>query len=304
MHQIAPCHYWREGADGESESDYALRAAAELENKILQLGAENVAAFIAEPVVGATLGAVCAPPGYFRRVRGICEKYGVLMILDEVMCGMGRTGTLFACEMEYVAPDMICLAKGLGAGVMPIGATLCTGEIYQTIAGGSGAFRHGHTYCAHPTSCAAGLAALGEIIKLLPQVRDNNLLLQLRAAFGKHRHIGDIRGRGLFIGMEFTRTAKTPFAASNQIYAKVQRAAFAEGLMVYALGGCADGINGDHILIAPPFIFSTISPHLPTESAVLRFCKCPDDICGNLPFAITELCLQLHIRLFDGGEFG
>ena len=201
MHQIAPCHYWREGADGESESDYALRAAAELENKILQLGAENVAAFIAEPVVGATLGAVCAPPGYFRRVRGICEKYGVLMILDEVMCGMGRTGTLFACEMEYVAPDMICLAKGLGAGVMPIGATLCTGEIYQTIAGGSGAFRHGHTYCAHPTSCAAGLAALGEIIKLLPQVRDNNL--QLRAAFGKHR-FSRIRGR--FIG--WNRTAK------------------------------------------------------------------------------------------------
>ena len=162
------------------------------------------------------------------------------MILDEVMCGMGRTGTLFACEMEYVAPDMICLAKGLGAAVMPIGATLCTGEIYQTIAGGSGAFRHGHTYCAHPTSCAAGLAALGEIIKLLPQVRDNNLLLQLRAAFGKHRHIGDIRGARLFIGMDSPAPKRLLRAMQRRDRAKVQR--FNRRTLVNALGGCADGM--------------------------------------------------------------
>ena len=256
MHFISPCHYWREAEKGETEADYAIRAADELEEKILLLGAENVAGFVAETVVGATLGAVCASTGYFRRIREICDKYGVLMILDEVMCGMGRTGALFACESEGAQPDMICLAKGLGAGVMPIGATLCGGAIFDRINNSGGVFRHGHTYCGHPAACAAGVAALAEINKLLPQVRNNNLLTQLRAAFGDHPHIGDIRGRGLFIGMEFTRNAKTPFAASNHIYAAVQRAAFAGGLMVYALGGCADGKSGDHILIAPPFIFT------------------------------------------------
>ncbi|MGI9338877.1 MAG: aspartate aminotransferase family protein [Gammaproteobacteria bacterium] len=256
MHFISPCHYWREGKKGESEGEYAKRAAGELEEKIVLLGAENVAAFVAETVVGATLGAVCPSPGYFRRVRDICDRYGILMILDEVMCGMGRTGTLFACEQEGVEPDIICLAKGLGAGVMPIGAALCTGAIYDAISEGGGVFRHGHTYSGHPTSCAAGVAALGEIIKLLPKVQSSNLLTQLQEAFGHHPHIADIRGRGLFIGMEFTRRAKTPFNAGDKIHLAVQRAAFAEGLMVYALGGCADGKNGDHILIAPPFIFT------------------------------------------------
>lgn len=256
MHFISPCHYWREGKEGESEADYAMRAADELEEKIMQLGAGNVAAFVAETVVGATLGAACPSPGYFRRIREICDRHNVLLILDEVMCGMGRTGFLFACEREGIAPDIICLAKGLGAGVMPIGAALCSGRVYEAISQGSGAFRHGHTYCGHPAACAAGVAAVGEITKLLPQVRDNNLLQQLQEAFGGHPHIGDIRGRGLFVGMEFTRRGKQPFAAGRQIHAAVQKAAFAEGLMVYALGGCANGKSGDHILIAPPFIFT------------------------------------------------
>lgn len=257
-HFISPCHYWRESREGESEDAYTLRVADELEDKIKELGAETVVAFIAETVVGATLGAVCASPGYFGRVREICDRYGVLLILDEVMCGMGRTGTLFACEQEDIAPDIVCLAKGLGAGVMPIGAALCGGEIYETIAQGSGYFRHGHTYCAHATACAASLAAVGEIEKLLPNVNvvGGELFAKLKAEFGAHANIGDIRGRGMFVGMEFTLEGKTPFPAERQIHAAVKQAAFDEGLMVYAMGGCADGFQGDHILIAPPFIFT------------------------------------------------
>ncbi len=257
-HFVPPCHYWREGKEGESESEYAARAANELENKINELGAETVAAFVAETVGGATVGAVPPPPGYFRRIREICDRNGMLLILDEVMCGMGRTGALFACKKEGVAPDIVCLAKGLGAGVMPIGAALCGEEIYDALAGGSGFFRHGHTYCAHPAACAAGLAALGEIEKLLPNARavGKQLMSLLKENFGAHPNVGDIRGRGMFIGMEFTREGKTPFPAEKRIHSQVQRAAFAEGLMVYGAGGCADGKEGDHILIAPPFIFS------------------------------------------------
>ncbi|MBE8157972.1 MAG: aspartate aminotransferase family protein [Betaproteobacteria bacterium] len=256
-HHIAPCHYWRFGEDEETAEEYARRAAAELEQKIAELGAETVVAFIAETVAGATLGAVAAEKGYFQRVREICNRHGVLLILDEVMCGMGRTGALFACETERIAPDIICLAKGLGAGVQPIGAALCTEEIYQTIKNGSGIFRHGHTYIGHAAACAAALAALGEIEKLLPNVRalGEKLRENLQNTLGAHPHVADIRGRGMFIGVEFTQSGKTPFAAEKKIYAAVQRAAFAEGLMVYGGGGTADGKKGDHILIAPPFIF-------------------------------------------------
>lgn len=256
-HHIAPCHFWRYGEDGETAQAYARRAADELEQKITQLGAATVAAFVAETVVGATLGAAAAAEGYFRRVRDICDRHGVLLILDEVMCGMGRTGTLFACEQEKIAPDLVCLAKGLAAGVQPIGATLCTDEIYQTVKNGSGAFRHGHTYIGHSAACAAACAALGEIEKLLPKVRamGEKLHTVLHENFGAHPHVADIRGRGMFIGIEFTQAGKTPFPAAQKIHAAVQQAAFAEKLMVYGGGGTADGVCGDHILIAPPFIF-------------------------------------------------
>ena len=256
-HHIAPCHYWREGESGESAEDYARRAADELENKIHRLGGGNVIAFVAETVVGATMGAVAAEAGYFKRVRDICNRHGVLLILDEVMCGMGRTGSLFACERENIAPDILCLAKGLGAGVQPVGAALCSEAIYRTLQNGSGAFRHSHTYGGHPAACAAALAALPEIEKLLPNVRvvGETLRAGLRDAFGNHRHVADIRGRGLFIGMEFAEKGKTPFAAEKKVYAAAQRAAFEEGLMVYGGGGSADGACGDHLLIAPPFIF-------------------------------------------------
>jgi len=260
MSHVDACHYWRWGEPGESPEDYGQRIANQLEARILQLGPESVAAFIAEPVVGATLGAVAPVPGYFRRIREICDQYGVLLILDEVMCGMGRTGSLFASEQEGIAPDIVCIAKGLGAGYQPIGAMLCTGRIYEAIASGSGFFQHGHTYLGHPVACAASLAVLDEIDRqrLLPRVRERGeaLLQALRDEFRSQPHVGDVRGRGLFIGVEMvaSRDDKRAFDPALCIHAKLKQAALAEGLMTYPMGGTVDGQYGDHILLAPPFI--------------------------------------------------
>ena len=259
MHHIDPCHYWRFGRDGESEFDYGQRVANQLEEKILDLGPETVAAFIAEPVVGATMGAVPAVEGYFKRIREICDTYGVLLILDEVMCGMGRVGTLFACEQEGVAPDMICIAKGLGAGVQPIGAMLCSDKIYGALEAGSGFFQHGHTYLGHPVAARAALAVLTEFerLDLLKNVRETGALLEtaLTGRFGNRAHVGDIRGRGLFIGLELVdnRLTKTPFDPRLNIAARIKKAAMAEGLMCYPMGGTVDGLRGDHVLLAPPY---------------------------------------------------
>ena len=157
---IDPCYEYRLRHEGESPEEYGRRAADALEAEIQRLGPENVMGFMAEPVVGATGGALAPAPGYFQRIREICDRHGVLLILDEVMCGMGRTGTLFACEQDGVRPDILCVAKGLGAGYQPIGAMLCTAEIYDTIAQGSGFFQHGHTYMGHPAAAAAGKAVV------------------------------------------------------------------------------------------------------------------------------------------------
>lgn len=257
---ISPCYAYREQHEGECEEDYGLRAANELEAEIQRLGAENVMAFIAEPVVGATAGAVPAVKGYLQRVREICNKYGILLILDEVMCGMGRTGFLYACTQDGVAPDILCIAKGLGAGYQPIGAMLCSQKIYETIEQGSGLFQHGHTYMGHPTACAAGVAVLTAIQErdLLSQVITQGQKLDslLREVFGQHPHIGDIRGRGLFRGLELVqdRESKTPFDPNKGLNKLIKKAAFAEGLICYPMGGTIDGRNGDHILLAPPFI--------------------------------------------------
>jgi hypothetical protein len=219
-----------------------------------------VIAFIAEPVVGATMGAVPPVPGYFRAVREICDRYGMLLILDEVMCGMGRTGTLFACEQEEVRPDLVTIAKGLGAGYQPIGATLVSGAIYEAIVAGSGFFQHGHTYMAHPTACAAGLAVQQAIAEeqLLGRVRQQGARLHelLTQRLGGHAHVGDIRGRGLFWGLELVadRASKRPFAPERRLHARVKSEALARGLMCYPGGGTIDGARGDHVLIAPPFI--------------------------------------------------
>ncbi len=257
---IAPCYEYVGRAEGESSADYGLRAAQELEDEILRLGGDTVMAFMAEPVVGATLGAVPAVEGYFKRIREICDKYGVLLILDEVMCGMGRTGHLFACNADGIAPDILCIAKGLGAGYQPIGAMLCSSHIYDTIALGTGFFQHGHTYLGHPVAAAAALAVVREMLDqdLIAQVnaRGTYLEAQLRQRFGQHPHIGDIRGRGLFWGLEFVaeRETKTPFDPKHGLAGKLKKAAFEEGLICYPMPGTRDGKVGDHVLLAPPFI--------------------------------------------------
>ncbi len=259
---VAPCYEYRDRAEGETAEDYGLRVADELEAEIQRLGPESVMAFVAEPVVGATAGAVPPVPGYFRRIREICDRHGILLILDEVMCGMGRTGTLFACEQEGIAPDIVTVAKGLGAGYMPIGAMLCSGAIHDAIAEGSGSFQHGHTYHGHPLAAAAGGAVLSAILDrdLLPQVRARGETLEaaLRATFGQHPHVGDIRGRGLFRGLELVadRDSRAPFDPARKVNARVKAAAMAEGLICYPAGGTIDGKRGDHVLLAPPFIIT------------------------------------------------
>ena len=261
-HHIAPCFAYREKRDDETEFAYGQRAANALEDEILRLGPDNVMAFIAETVVGATLGAVPAVPGYFKRIREICDRYEVLLVLDEVMCGMGRTGGLFAFEAEDIQPDIITIAKGLGAGYQPIGAFLCSDHIYKTIAGGSGFFQHGHTYLGHPTACAAAYAVLQKMISQnLParvQMMGGKLQKALHDAFGQHPHIGDIRGRGLFLGLEFVqdRGQKTPFDPKLGINRKIKAAAFEAGLICYPMGGTINGKSGDHLLLAPPFIIN------------------------------------------------
>lgn len=257
---IAPCYEYRGRAEGETAWDYGQRVADELETEITRLGPETVMAFVAEPVVGATAGAVPPVDGYFKRVREICDRHGVLLILDEVMCGMGRTGTLFACEQDDVRPDIVTIAKGLGAGYQPIGAMLCSGDIYAAIEGGSGFFQHGHTYIGHPAAAAAAGAVLSRLTDdgLLSHVAPMGAQLDaaLRDAFGQHPHVGDIRGRGLFRGIELVadRDTKQPFDLGRAVHKALKKATFENGLICYPMGGTIDGQSGDHILLAPPFI--------------------------------------------------
>jgi len=257
---IAPCYEYRDRRADETNVSYGLRIANELETEILRLGPENVMAFVAEPVVGATAGAVPPVEGYFKRIREICDQYGVLLILDEVMCGMGRTGSLFAIEQDGISPDITAVAKGLGAGYQPIGAMICSAKIHTAIKEGSGFFQHGHTYLGHPTATAAALAVLGRLTDdgLAQRSKEMGEKLQqaLVAAFGQHPNVGDIRGRGLFRGVEFVtdRETKTPFAPEAGIHKKLKKATFEAELICYPMGGTIDGLNGDHLLLAPPFI--------------------------------------------------
>ncbi len=257
---ISPCYAYRGRNPGESEEAYGLRVADELESAILALGPGTVIGFVAETVAGSTIGAVPAAPGYFARIREICDRHGVLLILDEVMSGMGRTGTLFACEQEGVVPDLVVVAKGLGAGYQPIGAVLVSDAIYRGIGAGDGYFRHGHTYMGHAAACAAALAVQRAIVErdLLANVRRQGKVLDeaLHDAFGDHPHVGEIRGRGLFRALELVadRTTKEPFDPALRFHARIKNAAFARGLICYPSGGTADGRRGDHVLLAPPFI--------------------------------------------------
>jgi len=257
---ISPCFEYRGRSNDESQEAYGQRVANELEAEILRLGPENVIGFLAEPVVGATAGAVPAVPGYFKRIREICDTYGVLLILDEVMCGMGRTGTLFACEQDGVRPDIITIAKGLGAGYQPIGAMLCSGDIYNAIAAGSGFFQHGHTYLGHPVACAAADAVVRKLTDggLADRAAEMGSYFEaaLNATFAQHPHVGDIRGKGMFRALEFVadRDTKEPFSPETKLAARLKSAAMANGLICYPMSGTIDGQSGDHVLLAPPFI--------------------------------------------------
>ncbi len=257
---VSACYEYRGRAAGETAEAYGQRLVRELADAIDRLGGDNVIAFVAETVGGATSGALTPVPGYLQGVRALCDRHGILLILDEVMCGMGRTGTLHACEQEGVVPDLITIAKGLGGGYQPIGAVLTQGKIVDAFAQGSGLFQHGHTYLGHPVACAAALAVQRVIHRddLLPQVQrlGQGLRERLDAAFGSHDHVGDVRGRGLFQALELVadRDTKAPFDPALKLHARIKAQCMARGLMVYPMGGTIDGARGDHVLLAPPFI--------------------------------------------------
>ena len=278
---ISPCYKYRHQDANESEIDYGLRVADELEDEIIRLGPDNVMAFIAETVVGATAGALTPVEGYFERIREICTQYDVLLILDEVMCGMGRTGPLFACEEEKIIPDIITIAKGLGAGYQPIAAMMCQNFIYDAINQGSGFFQHGHTYLGHPIACAASLAVVNKLIKesFYEKVIRKGKYLQkkLEITLGQNEYIGDIRGRGLFRGVELVqnRETKEPFPKNFNIAGKIKKRSLDLGLICYPMQGTVDGTIGDHILIAPPFIIN--------ENEM-------NEICQKLKTSIKNIC--------------
>ena len=257
---VSPCFPYRYRTAGETDAAYAQRLADELEQAILRLGPDTVIGFLAETVGGATAGTVPPVPGYFEKVRMVCDRYGVLLILDEVMCGMGRTGTLHACEGEGVAPDIMVVAKGLGAGYQPIGAVLASERVYRPILEGSGSFSHGHTYIGHPVACAAALSVQRIVQRdgLLSRVRAQGEKLQaaLLDQFREYAHVGDVRGRGLFWSIELVanRADDTPFDPALRMYARVKAEAMRRGLCVYTMGGTIDGERGDHVSMAPPFI--------------------------------------------------
>ncbi|MDW3685845.1 aspartate aminotransferase family protein [Cupriavidus sp. CV2] len=261
-HHVAPCYAYRDQGAGETDQQYAQRLADELEAKILELGPQSVAAFVAETVVGATAGAVPPVADYLKCIRAVCDKYGVLLILDEIMSGMGRTGYLFACEEDGVVPDIVTIAKGLAAGYQPIGAMISSSRIYDAVVNGSGFFQHGHTYIGHATACAAALAVQRTIAedRLLDNVlaRGEQLRARLRETLGDHPNVGDIRGRGLFVGVEFVadRETKATLDPALKMHARLKSTAMQNGLLIYPMGGTVDGVRGDHVLFAPPFMCS------------------------------------------------
>jgi adenosylmethionine-8-amino-7-oxononanoate aminotransferase len=260
VEHVSPTYAYREALADESPAQYGERLARELEQTIARVGPERVLAFVAETVGGATSGCLVPPPGYFRRVREICVRHGILLILDEVMCGIGRTGTLHACEQEGIAPDLMAIAKGLGGGFQPVGAVLVGGRVIDAIARGSGFFQHGHTYIGHPVACAAALAVQKVLARDRLVERCARQGARLRAAldeaFGDHHCVGEVRGRGLFQAIELVadRAGKAPFEPALKMHARVKRAAMERGLMCYAMGGTIDGARGDHVMLAPPFI--------------------------------------------------
>jgi len=260
VEHVAPCYPYRDQRPDETPEAYGQRLADELDATIRRLGPDTVIGFVAETIGGATAGVLVPVPGYFKAVREVCDRHGVLLILDEVMAGMGRSGTLYASEQEGIVPDLVTIAKGLGGGYQPIGAVLAQKKIVDAMSAGSGFFQHGHTYLGHPVACATALAVQRVIERdgLLAKVRERGVQFGrvLCEKLGDHPHVGDIRGRGLFFGIELVadRTTKVPFDPAKQLHARVKREGMARGLMTYPMGGTIDGRQGDHIVLAPPFI--------------------------------------------------
>ena len=259
FHHVSACFAYRQQRDAETAGQYVQRLADELEAEFQRIGPDRVIAFVAEPMVGATIGCVAALPGYFKAMRQVCDRHGALLILDEVMCGMGRTGTMHAWEQEGVVPDIQVVAKGLGGGYQPIGGILVQGRVVDALRAGSRQHRHGHTYAAHPVACAAALAVQQVIQEegLLVNVvaRGAQLEAGLRQRLGNHPHVGDIRGRGLFWAIEFVqdRRTKAAFPSRSGVNGLVKDATFARGLACYAVAGTVDGTEGDHVILAPPY---------------------------------------------------
>ena len=289
---IPPCYSYRFKEPGETEEAYGRRVADALEAEILRLGPENVAAFVAETVVGATAGVVPAVPGYFARIREICERHKVLLILDEVMCGMGRTGATFACLDEGISPDLICVAKGLAGGYQPIAAVLVSDQVYQVFADGDRMFHHGQTYMGHPAGCAAALAVQTKIRTrgLLANVREQGryLMNELALRLGAHPQVGDIRGRGLFVGIELVadKESKAPFDPTIKLHNRIKHAALRRGLICYPGGGTVDGKLGDHILLAPPYIVDRSA----IDQIVELLAAAIDDAICAIPIGQRRIC--------------
>ncbi len=238
---VSPCYAYRGKSAGESDEQYAGRLAAELEAEIRRLGEDSVIAFVAETVAGATLGAVPPVPGYFRRIREVCDRYGVLLILDEVMCGMGRCGTLWAFEEEGIVPDLVTIAKGLGAGYQPVGAVIVAKKVYDTIVSGSGFFQHGHTYLGHAAACAGAIA-------VQTRLHEDGVLARVKP-------LGALLEKKLWaIELVADRATKQPLDPALRVHARLKKEALGAGLMCYPMGGTLDGVRGDHVLLAPPFI--------------------------------------------------
>ncbi|PQA94140.1 aspartate aminotransferase family protein, partial [Pseudomonas fluorescens] len=257
---VSPCYAYRDQRHDESEEQYATRLAEELDQKIRALGSENVAAFFVETVVGSTSGAVPPVPGYLRKIKAVCERHDVLLILDEVMAGMGRTGQLFAYADDGIVPDMVAVGKGLAAGYMPISALLISEQVHSVMAQGSGVLGNGQTHVNHPLACAIALEVQQVIVgdELLAQVRQRGEQLRswLKESLSDLDTVGDVRGRGLFVGVEFVqdRATKAPFKGGGAYAAALKQEALARGLLIYPGSGTVQGVQGNHVLFAPPFI--------------------------------------------------
>jgi adenosylmethionine-8-amino-7-oxononanoate aminotransferase len=257
---VSPCYEYRDRQPSESVEEYAQRLADELEAKIVEVGGHQVAAFVAETVVGSTNGAVPAVPGYLRRIKEVCERHGVLLLLDEVMAGMGRTGQHYAYLDDRVVPDLVTVGKGLAAGYMPIAAVLVSDRIHDTLGAGSGVLQNGQTHVNHPLASAIALAVQRTIVEdgLLANVRQRGRQLRERLdkRFADSPHVGDVRGRGLFVGVEFVKDREThePSTGGAALTSALKQEGFRRGLLLYPGHGTVDGELGNHVLFAPPFI--------------------------------------------------